>query len=47
MEELVEKLTWLESHNKNYTKEQYFKIQECLELAKEQHLALKEFFDID
>ena len=37
MLDLVEMLEWLESHNKNYTKEQYFKIQECLELAKELH----------
>jgi len=47
VDKLVEMLTWLESHNKNYTKEQYFKIRDCLELAKEQRLAIREFFDMD
>lgn len=42
MLELVEKLEWLESHNKNYTKEQYYKIQDCLVLAKELHILEQE-----
>lgn len=32
--ELVEHLEWLECHNKQYTKEQYSRIDEALELAK-------------
>ena len=31
---IIDKLEWLESHNKNYTKEQYWKIQELLEDVK-------------
>lgn len=26
-------LEWLESHNKNYTQEQYYKILDCLEIV--------------
>lgn len=33
--ELKDKLEWLSTHNKNYTKEQYNKIEECLEIVKE------------
>lgn len=33
--ELKTKLKWLESHNKNYTKQQYYTILECLELIEE------------
>ena len=32
---LIENLEFLESHNKNYTKKQYYTILECLEIAKE------------
>lgn len=27
-------LEWLESHNKNYNQEQYYKIIDCLEIVK-------------
>lgn len=27
-------LEWLESHNKNYNQEQYYKILDCLEIVK-------------
>ena len=33
--ELKTKLKWLESHNKNYTKQQYYTILECLEIIDE------------
>ena len=33
--ELIQKLEWLTVHNKNYTKKQYYTIEQCLELAKE------------
>ena len=32
---LIEYLEFLASHNKNYTKKQYYTILECLEIAKE------------
>ena len=32
---LKRKLEWLESHNKNYTKQQYYTILECLEIIEE------------
>lgn len=32
--ELIRLLEWLECHNKQYTKEQYNKIYESLEIAK-------------
>lgn len=32
---LIENLEFLASHNKNYTKKQYYTILECLEIAKE------------
>lgn len=35
LKDLVNKLEWLESHNKNYTKEQYYKIQEILDVVNE------------
>lgn len=31
---LIENLEFLASHNKNYTKKQYYTILECLEIAK-------------
>lgn len=33
--ELKTKLEWLKSHNKNYTKQQYYTILECLEIIDE------------
>lgn len=32
IKELKEKLEWLSTHNKNYTKQQYYEILECLEI---------------
>lgn len=32
---LIENIEFLASHNKNYTKKQYYTILECLEIAKE------------
>ena len=34
LEELKNKLEWLSTHNKNYTKQQYYIINDCLELIK-------------
>ena len=35
LQQLKEKLHWLSTHNKNYTKQQYHTILDCLELTKE------------
>lgn len=35
IEELQKKLYWLSTHNKNYTKQQYYTIMDCLELIEE------------
>ena len=35
LSKLADKLEWLITHNKNYTKEQYYKILECLEILSE------------
>lgn len=35
MEILQKKLYWLSTHNKNYTKQQYYTIMDCLELVEE------------
>lgn len=32
LKELKEKLEWLSTHNKNYNKQQYYTILDCLEL---------------
>ena len=32
IKELKEKLEWLSTNNKNYTKQQYYEILECLEI---------------
>ena len=32
LKQLKEKLQWLYTHNKNYTKQQYYIIDDCLEL---------------
>lgn len=33
--ELKKQLQWLAAHNKNYTKEQYYKITECLDILEQ------------
>lgn len=35
LNQLKTHLEWLSTHNKNYTKQQYYIILECLELIKE------------
>lgn len=35
LKQLKEKLDWLSTHNKNYTKTQYYTILECLELLED------------
>lgn len=35
MQELKKKLEYLATHNKNYTKKQYYTILDCLELIEE------------
>ena len=42
LKELKHKLEWLYTHNKNYTNEQYYKIDECLDIVKEHIDSIKE-----
>ena len=35
MEELQKKLYWLSTHNRNYTKQHYYTIMDCLEMVEE------------
>ena len=35
LQKLKEKIEWLSTHNKNYNKQQYYTILECLELIEE------------
>jgi cupin superfamily acireductone dioxygenase involved in methionine salvage len=35
LEQLKIKLEWLSTHNKNYNKQQYYTIMDCLELIEE------------